>query len=267
VQSSGRICGTVSHLSYYVFFSGVVLETVIACRLFGKGHWRQYPLFAFYVAYVLGQALIGFTILQRAPNAYPTWFWRSGIAHVCLRFLVVWEVFRHAFPRGSPLRRMVSRQSTVGAIALVSVLTGMLWAIETYGKSHSVYLAMERSFGFVQAVLVLSVLTLARYYHVRVGRNIWGIAVAFGMYSSLSTVASALADLVHPSSSYWYSYWGLLGPFSFAAMLAMWTWAVWIYAPNPIAAGSAPIDPTSDFGHWSESWGQASSAVRKAMRP
>ena len=242
-----------------------MLEAALAYRLVRERLWRSYPLFSFYIAYVLGQTLIGFAILQRAPNAYPVWFWRSGITHICLRFLVIWEVFRHTFPKASPLRRMVSRQSTVGVLALLSVLTGMLWAIETYGKSHSVYLAMERSFGLVQAVLILAILALARYYHLPVGRNIWGIAVAFGMYCSLSTAASALLDLMH--STFSFSLWYVLSPLSFVAMLAMWTWAVWIYAPNPIAAADALTDVTGDFGRWSEDWGRASSTVRKVMHP
>jgi hypothetical protein len=189
----------VPHLSYYIFFSGLALEAILAYRLVGERLWRHYPLFTLYLAYVIAQSLIGFAILQGAPNSYPVWFWRSGIVHICLRFLVIWEVFRQTFPKTSPLRALVSRQSTVGALALVTVLTGMLWAIQTYGKSHSVYLAMERSFGFVQAMLILAVLTLARYYRLPVGRNIWGIAVAFGMYSSVSTAASGLVDLMRSS--------------------------------------------------------------------
>lgn len=252
------------HLSYIIFYLGVALELLLAWRLLAERLWQRYPLLALYIIYVVAQGLIGFAILQRAPGIYAAWFWSTGIVHICLRFLVVWEVFRHTFPKTSPLRQMVSGQSTAGAIALITVLTGMLWAVQTYGKSHSVYLAMERSFGFVQAVLVLAVLTLARYYHLRVGRNIWGIAVAFGMYCSLSTAASALADLVHSS---FFTFWYLLNPLSFVAMLGVWTWAVWIYAPNPLAAEGALIDPAADFGRWSEDWGRAVSTVRKVMNP
>ena len=234
----------------------------MAYRLVGEKLWRHYTLFAIYITYVTAQSLIGFAILQFAPNAYPFWFWRIGVVHICLRFLVILEVFRHTFPKSSPLHRMVSRQVTLGTFALISVLTAMLWAVETYGKSHSVYLAMDRSFGFVQAVLVLGILTLARYYHLPVGRNIWGIAVAFGMYSSLSTAASAYVDLMHS----FFPYWSLLSPLSFVALLGMWVWAVWVYAPNPIATPDRRID-TGDFGHWPENWGRATSTVRKVMHP
>jgi len=254
----------VSHLSYYVFFLGVALEGILAYRLIKGALWRYYPFFAFYIAYVAAQSIIGIAILQSAPGAYPVWFWRIGVGNICLRFLVIWEVFRHTFPKASPLRRMVTRQFTIGVLALSTVLSGMLWAIEIYGKSHSVYLAMERSFGFVQAVLVLTVLILARYYHLAVGRNIWGIAVAFGMYSSLSTAASALVDLAHSS---FFPFWYFLSPLSVVAMLSLWTWALWIYAPNPIPNADTLIDATGDFDRWPEDWGRAISTVRKVMHP
>lgn len=241
-----------------------MLESVLAYRLLHGGLWRQYPFFSLYVAYIFVQGLIGFEILQRAPGIYPEWYWRTGVVHIFLRFIVIWEVFRHTFPKASPVRRMLSRQYTVGALALLTVLTGMLWAVQTYGKSHSVYLAMERSFGFVQAILVLSILTLARYYQLRVGRNIWGIAVAFGMYCSLSTAASAVADLAHSS---FFALWYLLNPLSFVAMLILWTWAVWTYAPNPVLAPVALIDPAGDFSRWSEDWGRTRATVRKVMHP
>lgn len=243
-------------------YSGAALEALLVWRLAKGGMFRHYPWFSFFVGYIVSQNIALFAVFYLAPDSYSRWYWGSGALQICLRFLLIWEVFRRTFPESSPLHRMVSRQVVLGTFALVSVLTGMLWAVETYGKSHSVYLAMDRSFGFVQAVLVLGILTLARYYHLPIGRNIWGIAVAFGMYSSLSTAASAYVDLMHSFFPYWY----LLSPFSFVALLGMWAWAVWVYAPNPIAAPDRRID-TRDFGNWPENWGRAVSTVRKVMHP
>jgi hypothetical protein len=243
-------------------YSGAALEALLVWRLAKGGMFRHYPWFSVFVGYVVSQNVVLFAVFHLAPKNYSAWYWESGAVQVCLRFLLIWEVFRQTFPKSSPLHRMVSRQVTLGAFALVSVLTGMLWAVETYGKSHSAYLAMDRSFGFVQAVLVLGILTLARYYHLPIGRNIWGIAVAFGMYSSLSTAASAYVDFMHS----FFPYWSLLSPFSFVALLGVWTWAVWVYLPNPIAAPDRLID-TGDFGQWPENWGRAVSTVRKVMHP
>ena len=245
-------------------YSGAALEALLVWRLLKDGMYRHYPGFSFFVGYAVCQNIALFASYRLAPTEYPAWYWNSGAVNVCLRFLLVWEVFRQTFPKTSPLHRMVSKQATLVTIALITISTGMLWAVQNYSKSHSVYLAMDRSFGFVQAVLILAILTLARYYHLPVGRNVWGIAVAFGMYSSLSTAASALIDIMRTS---FFPYWHLLSPFSFAAMLAMWIWAIWSYAPNQVATANEAIDPAGDVGRWADNWGRAVSTARKVLHP
>jgi hypothetical protein len=249
--------------SYLIFLAGAALEILLLCRLARANLWREYSCFSLYVLYATGQSVAVFSLLRFAPDAYATWYWRSGAVHLCLRFLLIWEIFRHIFPKASPLRQIVSREFTVIGLGMTTVLAGIFWGVQTYGKSHSAYLAMDRSFGLIQAVLTLAILIVARYYQVQLGRNIWGIAVAFGMYSSLSTVNSACTDLFYS----YFPYSRILGPVGFVAMLTMWIWAVWVYAPNQVATADQMIDPADDLRRWSENWGRAVSTVRKVMHP
>ena len=250
-----------SGASYLIFALGLVLEVLLVSRLLTGGLWRRYPYFFSYVVFFVVQTFVLFAILKRAPNTYAMWYWRSGMANLWMRFFVLGEVFLQAFPGRSSLRRMISGGFTIAIFIVATLVTGMLWGIDAYGKSHSIYLALERSFGFAQAVLVLLVLTVARYYQVELGRNTWGIAVAFGMYSSLATANSAFVDLLHS----FFPYWRLLGPLSLVVLLAMWTWAIWAYYPNPEPA--VLTERTSDFDEWSDGWGRTVSTVRKAMNP
>ena len=261
---SVTIRSTVPYSSYAIFLTGAVLEAAICWRIVKGRLWRYYPVFTAYIAYVIAQSGAGFLAIRYAPSSYPAWYWVTGITNIFLRFLLIWEVFRLTFPETSPLRRILSRQSAVKSLALITVLTALLWAVESYDKSHSVYLATERSFGFVQAVLILGVVTLARYYQLHLGRNLWGIAVAFGLYCSLSTVAAAGLELAR---LIFFPYWYLLSPLSFVAMLGIWTWAVWTYAPNRALGTDGTIDPTRDLGVWSENWGRAVSTIRKVSNP
>jgi hypothetical protein len=263
-------CGIVPLSSYIILFSGVALEITLAWRLAKERLWREYPLFALFLAFVIAQGGVGFAVLRYAPSAYPVWYSRTGVAHVLLRFGLVWEIFRHTFPKESPLRQMLSKKTLVELLAIITLATcmlsavGMLWVIQTYGRSHSMFLAMERSFGFVQAALILAILATARYYHLSLGRNLWGIAVALGAFCSLSTAASAITDFAR---STFFPLWYFLSPIGFVAMLAVWTWAMWGYAPNPAPDAGALIDPAGDFGRWSEDWGRAVSTVRKVSNP
>jgi hypothetical protein len=253
----------VSQLSYLVFVAGLVLEMLLVWRLLVTGLWRRYSFVFIYILYVVVvQTLFLYAVLKWAPGTYARWYWITGTLNLGLRFLLIWEVFRNTFPANSPLRRIVSHGFTIIAVGVITLVTAMLWGIETYGKSHSLPLALERSFGFAQAVLILTILFAARYYQRQLGRNMWGIAVAFGMYSSLATTNSALLDLVHSLLPYW----RVLGPLSLVAMVGMWTWAVWVYAPNPamIVDESADADAVRQ---WSEDWGRTVSGIRKVMNP
>src|ERR1700722_17925652 len=111
--------GSVSLGPSLTMYSGATLEALLVWRLVKGGMFRHYPYFTFFVGYVVSQNIALFAILHLAPGAYPAWYWGSGTAHLCLRFPVIWEVFRQTFPKTSPLHRMVSRQATLGTIALI----------------------------------------------------------------------------------------------------------------------------------------------------
>ena len=250
--------------SFVIFIAGIMLEVCLIIRLSLDKIWRRYPYFFSYVIFVVAQTATLYAILRLDRALYVPWYLNSGAVNLWARFLVIWEVFRQTFPWRSSLRRIVSGGFTVAVLLASTLLAAMCWGIQSYGASHSVYRALDRSFGFAQAVLILLILFVARYYHVELGRNIWGIAVAFGMYSSLSTTNSAFVDVFHS----FFPYWALLGPLSMVVMLVMWTWAVWFYQPNPaVAPAGALADQAAEAREWTDDWGQAISTARKVMNP
>ena len=118
---------------------------------------------------------------------------------------------------------------------------------------------MDRSFGFVQALMILGTLVTARYYGVRCGRNVRGIALAFGAWISISTATNAMADLTNSFLPYWY----YLRPLSFVVMMVVWIWALWVYEPNPpIVEGE-----TVELSQWTQDWNRTISAARTIIRP
>jgi hypothetical protein len=254
------ILGTVSNASYLIFVLGLVFELALVYRFFRGGTWRRYPYAFAYVVLVVVQTAALYAVFYWARSVYVPWYLNSGIVNLWARFLIVWEVFRHTFPARSSLRRMILGGFAAAVLLAGTLLAAMSWGILNYGKSHSLYRALDRSFGFSQAVLILLVLIVARYYRVQLGRNIWGIAVAFGMYSSLSTANSAFVDVMHS----FFPYWQLLSPLSLTVMLGMWTWALWSCAPNPALADDIAV---GDVNRWSEDWGRTLSTVRKVMNP
>jgi hypothetical protein len=245
-------------------FTGVVLQMILLWRLSRGSMWRTYGGFSLFALWLLLRSLaLYITQGSMSPGAYRAIYWETDLADMVLRFLLVWEVFHHTFPKGSGLHKIVSKGFTVVAFGLVIFSVGIVWSYEAYARFHSVYPVIERSFGFAQAVMILGLLLTARYYGVQLGRNVWGIAVAFGAWSSLSTANNAMIDLRHS----FLPYWQLLLPLSAVAMFAVWVWAVWVYAPNPALATQDVPALSSDLDRWTQDWDQANSTVRRVIHP
>jgi len=120
-------------------------------------------------------------------------------------------------------------------------------------------LALDRSFGFVEALMILGTLVVARYYGVKCGRNIRGIALAFGAWASISTANNAMIDLANSFVPLFY----YLRPLSFVIMLVVWIWALWVYEPNPPIRESEAVE----LNRWTEDWNRTISTARTLIRP
>jgi hypothetical protein len=246
-------------LSFAINVVGLALELATVVALLRKGLWRAYTFFCAYAIWLFAAncaILIADVYFRRV---YPAVYWHIDSADIFLRLLVIWEVFRQTFPKNSGLRRSLSKGLAVIAFMLLVLAGGTLWGYQNYNGLRSLHLALDRSFGFVQAVMILGTLVVARYYGVRFGRNIQGIALGFGTWASISTANSAMVDLAHS----FLPYGDYLRPVSFVFMLVVWIWALWVYEPNPPIIESQPVE----LNQWTEEWNRTLSAARTIIRP
>jgi len=246
-------------LSDVICVTAVVLELITLLLLRRKGLWRIYPLFSIYTAWLLaGNSVILFTFIHW-PSIYAAMYWTIDSVDVALRFIIVWEVFHQIFPKGSALNKSLSKGLGAVASGLLVFACAMFLAYQRDTGPRAIHLALDRSFGVVQAVMILGILLMARYYGVKCGRNVRGIAIAFGAWVSISTATNAMADLTSSFLPYWY----YLRPLSFVVMIVVWIWAVSVYEPNPpILESEAP-----QLEQWTEDWNRTISAARTIIRP
>ncbi|PYU28433.1 MAG: hypothetical protein DMG32_02760 [Acidobacteria bacterium] len=239
--------------------AGPVFELGALLLLVRNGLWRSYTSFFVYLTWLLvGNSAILIASVY-FPGIYPTLYWHIDSIDVVLRFLVIWEVFHQIFPKTSGLNRSLSKGFGLIAFGLLAFGCATFLIYQNYTGPRSIHLALDRSFAFVQALMILGTLVAARYYGVRCGRNIRGIALAFGGWMSISTATNAMADLTTSFITYWY----YLRPLSFVVMIAVWIWALWIYDPNPPIVESEPVE----LGQWTEDWNRTISAARTIIRP
>lgn len=245
-------------LSFVICALGPILEVTALVLLLRSGLWRIYSAFFAYAVWILiGNSTLLIADLYFRP-IYAGIYWHVDSIDVVLRLLVVWEVFRQTFPKGSKLNRSFSKGLGILAIALLSIAC-VSFLDQSYAGLRSLHLALDRSFGVVQALMVLGTLVVARYYGVICGRNIRGIAYGFGAWASISTANNALVDL----NGSFRPYGDYLRPLSYALMLGVWVWALLVYEPNPPILESEGLE----LNHWNEEWNRTISVARTIIRP
>lgn len=225
-------------LSLAIFVAGAVSGICVLWLLARSALWRMYPFFSMYAIWI---SLEHFTLVAaylRFRPFYSTLYWHIDTVDVVLRFLVVWEVSHQTFLKGAGPNRSLSKGLAIIAFFLFAFACGAtFWSYQhqNYTSVRSIGLAMDSSFGSVQAVMILGTLLMARYYGVRYSRNVRGIALAFGVWLSVLTASSAMVELTNSFLPYWY----YLRPLSFVAMVVAWICALWIHEPNPPINGLA----------------------------
>jgi len=257
-------------LSLTICVTAVLLELSAVLLLLRKSLFREYPFLFLYAIWLLTANSAILVADFSSPLTYAAVYWYVDTADVVLRLLVVWEVFRQTFPRNSGLNRSFSKGLGMAAVGLLVLACVTFWAYQYYGLPQALpsaprvaswrpHLALDRSFGFVEALMILGTLVVARYYGVMCGRNIRGIALAFGAWASISTANNAMIDYANSFVPLLY----YLRPLSFVFMLVVWIWALWVYEPNP------PIRESEgeDLARWTQDWNRTISAARTIIRP
>jgi hypothetical protein len=245
---------------------GVLLELVLLWRVCRERLWRHYPFFSTFLAYLLSSMLAQLALLRwygLQSRAYASFYWTSDLVGIALWAFVAWEIFRHSFPRGSSLRTVVGGVSLLLASAMTGVLFlahGNLGLPRSVG-SFTVHFTSYAS--LVLAPLVLWLIVAAHYYRIPLGRNIWGMAIGFGIFLSLSAVNAAAYLLGHSSRLLSL----LTTPGAFVLQLMIWTWVLWRYAPNPaLMPAPAPREHGElELVLWRQEWNRLLDTMRKAF--
>jgi hypothetical protein len=235
----------------------VLLESLLLWRAFRCPLWRRHPFFYAYLIYtVLWNLLFSLPILIRS-SAYSKAYWWSHVLAAILRFGIAAEVYRYTFPRNSPLRR----RTGVVVFCALTLLAALFW-VSGPGPGHYLLDALRKIASAV-AAWILVVLGLAQYYGIRIGRNISGMAVGLLIFMGSELVHLSAMDLFPRLRVIW----GYVHPITFVCMLAIWTFALWRYAPNPPSPAPDRVLAREFLSAWQDRWAQVSNILRRMVKP
>ena len=234
---------------------GLTLQAVLLWRCLKERHWSHYPFFFGYLVYTFLRTVALVALRELGHPAYPLIYWDSNLGAVLLWFCVAWEVFRNSFSPESAVREIAGRV----VVVLLVVLAAAFYLFSS--QPGGFFPDLERKAGLAVVAWLVIVLLLARYYRVPISLNIWGMAMGLGLFTSVSIANFATFDII-PS---FLPFWRLVSPFSFVAMMVIWTWTLWSYAPEPKAEAFSKLQPQAALAGWKRSWSQFGLSIRRAI--
>src|SRR5882762_6574655 len=180
------------HPAWYINVAiGVLLQSLLFWRAFRSRLLGRFPLFYTYLAYTAIWSLIVALPVVISRPGYSKEYWRSHLLGAMLRFGIAAELYRHVFPRNSPLRRRA------GIVILFSLtLLAILFWIGGVGSGQYFVLDASRKISLTVAVWILVVLSLSYYYGIRIGRNVFGMAVGLLIFMGSELIRLAAIDLL-----------------------------------------------------------------------
>lgn len=208
-------------------FVQFVFGFTILVRAIQQGCVSRFPFFHSYLVYFLATGVVDVCVFAWAPQQYPTFFWIKFFILVIAEFALLVEIGDHVFAPYPGIRNL-GRLVTVGITLAFSAFYILPSLFQTRPSDVAVLNLIMRS-AFAKCMIMIALLAAARFYGVRLGRNVAGLVLGFAAYMAINTANFALAE------SYGRELYGpifsTIGPLSQTLCLLIWTVALWHLEP------------------------------------
>lgn len=237
-------------LQYSLWLLAAALLSVIGFRVWTRQLYRHYPVFSAYIFAHLARLLILFYCYRLGiRETYRHIYLYAEVGDVVLKFGVISELFSNLFQAYDGIRSWVSVMLRWASV--VFVLVAVLVAAASTSYDSDEFLAglfgMERSVVIVQAGLLFLLFAVSLSLSLKWKPYAFGIALAFGVVTSVNLAAFTLRARLGVSSD------DTLSLISSAAYnCAALVWIVTLYASQPVHQQGRPVPPSNV-----ESWNRA----------
>jgi hypothetical protein len=243
-------------LSLVLWWLGLALEFVILFRALRARMVTRYPYFYAYVLCVFAVSA-GLYLSLKAPHFYARWYWPTQFVTLLMGCGVILEVVEHSLESYAGARRFL-RSVCLGVIAALVVYTGMKLVSGAPWDTIVNSAAMERDLRAVEAIVLAAILVIISYYRIYLGKNAKGLLLGLGAYVAMSLIALAIYGAFGQSVL---KLSATLQSGSYLFALAVWTAALWSYAPNPVPVQHAGMG--NDYDQLADETREKLKALRK----
>jgi len=186
-----------SILWHYLWVAPHVLQVALGIFLWHKGLSRKFPAF-FSFALIDGFAQIILYTADVDPKISPLTYWHlhwgTLILEGVLKAAVIAEIFGHVLGSYETLARLGKNLIQAAGVVLAlaaAVAAAYVPKSDIQGLVLHVFL-LEQAIYLVESGLLASIILLSWYFHLSWGRQIFGIALGFGISSCVHLATWAL---------------------------------------------------------------------------
>src|SRR6266446_2704777 len=216
-------------LSLVIWWSGIVLESLLLARGLQAKLWTRYPVFYAYISFVWLQSLLRFSIFHLRPQQYRPIYWITEGLGVLAGCAVVFEIYRVGLAAYRGTARMARN-----LLAFAFVLAFTKAIVETWNDPHWWLIAttmdLERPLRMAQALAIVALVVLFLFYSIPFGRNLRGVLLGYGLFIGESIIWLTLRS---SGGEKFRQFWSYVHPASYFVVLGIWAVHLWSYVPNP----------------------------------
>jgi len=202
---------------------GLALEAILLLRGRKIGLLGQFPWFYSYMTYYFSVSLVSFIIFRLRPDLYATSYWYFYLVSLLAEFAVVLEISDHIFEPYLALRDLARF-----LIICICAAFFVLYVFPSFTHSHpfsTALLDFSLRVSLTKAVAIRALAAAARYYRLRIGRNVAGLITGFLLYLTVYIVNFSAAEKF--GRSLYANILRFLGPLGSIVCLAVWAVAMW----------------------------------------
>ena len=244
-------------LTDYIFVGvGIILQVVLVVRCSMLRMWSRHSFFFVFLVFNLLRTLSLPVMRQLGMPYYASVYWLSEFAIYALLYCVAFESYRRAFPHGSVARK-------VAGLA-ISLLLLLLAATFLFSERPGALVIPDvlRKAGAALASWLVLVLIVARYFRLRLGRDLLSIIVGTGILISISVINLSAYGL----SGSFFSLARYIGPACVLGVYLFWMYTLWYYPPGVEPRVSEGVTVQQAQGNWQRAWQRLAQTLRKVLQ-
>jgi len=231
-----------------LWYVEIVIQTILAIVVIVRKSWRDLPGFSSYILFAATASLVKYAISPaHNSNAYFYAYWITEAVAIVLGLVVVREIFMKLFAPHLALRKLARLIFRVAIILLVTFGFVVMYAQAPSAQNfYKVAMIGEEATRIVEVGLIMFLFLSSGAFGLHWRQGIFGIALGFGIFTSVELVMLAVFLRIGPAAGPAFSIARLV-----AFSLSLLVWLGYLLAPERITAG-AEMPKRAQLEQWNQ---------------